>query len=95
MPDLFVARYQPGLHFEGNPFDRLKNDHATIELLAIDGDELGAVVLFSTDEVTARTVEKAGATVERATPGRYRDSGSEASIVVQVDGSYLVEDDAP
>lgn len=92
MTNLFVARYQPGHDFDHNPFAEAGIDPARIELLAIDGTDRETVVLFSADEVTARRIANSGCEVKRASPGNYRDQGSEASVVVHSDGSYTIEE---
>ena len=51
-----------------------------------------AVVLFASDDLTAHTLAAAGCEVVPAPPGRYRDQGSEAVVVVQDETTYTVEE---
>ena len=82
MTRLYVARYRPGPDYVHNPFDDPRIDPARVELLAIDGDDREAIVLFASDDRTAHTLAAAGCEVVPAAPGRYRDQGSESVVVV-------------
>ena len=93
MVRLYVARYEPGPDFTHNPFDSFTNVPEMIELLAIDGDDAQAIVLFESDELTARALAAAGCEVVPASPGRYRDQGSEAVVVVRCDMTYSIEEE--
>lgn len=94
MTRLYLARYLPGPDYAHNPFEDPRIDSARVELLAIDGDEREAIVLFASDDLTAHTLAAAGCEVVPALPGQYRDQGSEAIVVVLDETTYTVEEDA-